>query len=123
MKQDATILFVCEHGAAKSILAATYFNKLAAERQLQVRAIARGTHPDPELSPATIAGLDADGLTPLDSRPTLLSPDDLQNIQAIITFCDLPPEFRSGVVVEEWSDVPPISADYSGARDQILSHL
>jgi protein-tyrosine-phosphatase len=123
MKQDAIILFVCEHGAAKSILAATYFNKLAIEKRLPIRAMARGTHPDPELSPATIAGLDADGLTPVDSRPTLLSLDDLQNTQAIIAFCDLPLEYLSGVAVEEWLDVPPVSADYACARDVILSHL
>jgi hypothetical protein len=29
-----TIVFVCEHGAAKSLIATAYFNKLAAERRL-----------------------------------------------------------------------------------------
>ena len=31
-------VFVCEHGAAKSVIATAYFNKLAAERHLPVRA-------------------------------------------------------------------------------------
>jgi hypothetical protein len=34
----ANVVFVCEHGAAKSVVASEYFNKLAAERG---RAIAR----------------------------------------------------------------------------------
>lgn len=31
------IVFVCEHGAAKSVIAAAYFNKLAAERARALR--------------------------------------------------------------------------------------
>ena len=41
-----TVLFVCEHGAAKSVIAAAYFNQLASEKNLDVRAIERGTNPD-----------------------------------------------------------------------------
>ena len=69
MKQNPTIVFVCEHGAAKSIIAAAYFNKLAEEKNSDVRAIARGTHPDPELSSIAITGLRDDGLTPTESGP------------------------------------------------------
>jgi hypothetical protein len=29
---SSTIVFVCEHGAAKSLVATAYFNKIAAER-------------------------------------------------------------------------------------------
>jgi hypothetical protein len=39
---EAAIVFVCEHGAAKSVIAATLFNKLAAEHGLRERAIYRG---------------------------------------------------------------------------------
>ena len=39
------IIFVCEHGAGKSVIAAAYFNKLAAERGLPDRAIYRGANP------------------------------------------------------------------------------
>jgi len=40
-------VFICEHGAAKSVIAAAYFNKLAAERHLNFHAIARGLTPQP----------------------------------------------------------------------------
>ena len=39
------VVFVCEHGAAKSVVATAYFNKLAAERNLPFRATFRGTVP------------------------------------------------------------------------------
>ena len=31
-QQEQTVLFVCEHGAAKSVIAAAQFNKLAKEK-------------------------------------------------------------------------------------------
>src|SRR3954466_12315897 len=36
---EPTVVFVCEHGAAKSVIATTYFNKIAAERGLKARAL------------------------------------------------------------------------------------
>src|SRR5690349_13383908 len=61
-EQTPVVIFVCEHGAAKSVLSAALFNKLATERRLNLRAIARGTNPDPEISPKVARGLQADGL-------------------------------------------------------------
>ena len=43
---NPSIVFVCEHGAAKSVIAAAYFNKIAAEhglRERRSRATSRGT--------------------------------------------------------------------------------
>jgi hypothetical protein len=37
------VLFVCLHGAAKSVIATAYFNKLARDRGLSYRATFRGT--------------------------------------------------------------------------------
>src|SRR5215468_10992232 len=48
------VVFICEHGAAKSVIASEYFNKLAAERGLAVRAIARGAVPQADLSVSTV---------------------------------------------------------------------
>lgn len=117
------IIFVCEHGAAKSIIAAAYFNKLAGEINSDTRAIARGTHPDQELSPKTITGLYADGLTPTESIPQKLTLADIESAQRIITFCDLPEEYQNKVVIEKWGDVPPVSESYEKARDTILEKL
>ncbi len=55
-----TILFVCEHGAAKSVVAAAYFNRLAEEKGLNYKTVFRGTKPDSLLSAGTIKGLKMD---------------------------------------------------------------
>ena len=123
MQPTPTIVFVCEHGAAKSIIAAAYYNKLAQERKLETRAIARGTNPDPELSPKTITGLRTDGLTPTESIPQKLSVADIESTQIIVTFCELPEEYQNKVQTEKWEDVPPVSENYEKARDAILEKL
>lgn len=46
-----TVLFVCEHGSAKSVVAAAHFNRLAEQRGLPFHAISRGTAPDEEMAP------------------------------------------------------------------------
>jgi hypothetical protein len=68
-----SIVFVCEHGAAKSVIATAYFNKLAEERGLPYRATFRGTSPQDELSTRAIAGESVREL-----RPRLPMPMDLQ---------------------------------------------
>lgn len=123
MNQNPTIIFVCEHGAAKSVIAAAYFNKLAEESNSEVRAIARGTHPDSELSPIAISGLRDNGLTPTESAPQKLSLADIETAQRIITFCELPAEFQQNVRVERWNGVPPVSEDYQKARDAIIERI
>ena len=123
MNQNPTIVFVCEHGAAKSIIAAAYFNKLAQEANLDVRAIARGTHPDSELSPKAITGLLDDGLTTTESVPQKLSLADVESAQRIISFCELPADYQSKVSVEQWDSVPPVSEDYQKARAEIVERI
>ncbi len=118
-----TVLFVCEHGAAKSIIAAAHFNKLASEKNLDIRAIARGTNPDAELSSNTVAGLQADGLTPTESIPQKLSLADVESTQRVVAFCELPEEYRSKTVIEQWDGVPPVSEDYEKARDAIVERI
>jgi arsenate reductase len=123
MFQTPVIIFVCEHGAAKSIIAAAYFNRLAREENLSLRAIARGTHPDAELSPKAVAGLQEDGLTSTESIPAKLTREDIEYAQQIISFCDLPEEYRQKSAVEQWPDIPPVSEDYERSRDAIVEHL
>src|SRR6266550_8232169 len=81
-----TIVFVCEHGAAKSVIAAAYFNKLAAERHLNFHAIARGTKPQADISRAVTKGLRADGVAFEKERPRLLTDADAAGAVRIVAF-------------------------------------
>lgn len=123
MLQQPVIIFVCEHGAAKSIVAAAYFNQLAKDASLNWRAMARGTNPDTRLLEEAVRGLAKDGLISTEPTPQLLSIDDVQWAQRMISFCELPAEYGTVTVIEQWNDVPPISQDYNKARDVILEHL
>ena len=123
MHQNPVIIFVCEHGAAKSIIAAAYFNKLATEAGLELKAIARGTSPDNELSPNAIAGLREDSLTPTESIPQKLSPADVESAQRIVSFCELPEAYQKITIMEQWESIPPVSENYATARDAIIQHL
>jgi protein-tyrosine-phosphatase len=123
MTQPRIIVFVCEHGAAKSVIAAAYFNNLAGERGLEFRAIARGTDPDHELSAQAVAGLRADGLTPAESLPQKLSMEDVDSAQRVVSFCRLPEEYQKKAIIEQWERIPPVSENYEEARDAILERL
>ena len=123
MAQDPVIIFVCEHGAAKSVIAAAYFNKFAAERSFELQAVARGTNPDNELSPNAIAGLRKAGLTPTESIPQKLSLADVKSAERIVSFCELPEEFQKETIIEQWDSIPPVSENYEKARDAILEPL
>ena len=123
MNPKSTIVFVCEHGAAKSVLAAAYFEKLAGELGLDLRAVARGTNPDTEVSPQTISGLTEDGLAPAERKPQKLTESDMQSARRVLAFCDLPVQFQQSFPVEYWKDVPSVSENYGQARDIIVEHI
>jgi arsenate reductase (thioredoxin) len=116
------ILFVCEHGAARSVIASAYFNKLAKEKNLNYQAVFRGTSPDSILSPATITGLTKDGFNTTIWKPLLVSQADLNAASQVVTFdCNLP--FESSKPVAKWDGVPSITKDYDAARNEILKHV
>ena len=123
MPPETVIVFVCEHGAAKSIIAAAYFNHLASQKSVAAHAIARGSNPDSELSPKSIAGLRDDGLLPIESAPQKLTLADIESAGRIVSFCDLPQEYESKTPVEQWNDIPPVSENYEKARNAILVHI
>ena len=118
----ATVLFVCEHGSAKSVVAAAHFNRLAAARGLPFRAISRGTVPDAEMAPAAVEGLLGDGLKPDDPAPKKLEQTDLDAAVRVVTFCALPPGLQGRSPLEQW-EVPPVSTEYGASRDAMLMRI
>ncbi len=115
------ILFICEHGSAKSVVAAAHFNDLAAESGLPVRAISRGTDPDDAIHPAALRGLALDGLGAA-SAPVRLSDADLDAAQRVVSFSDLPPEYNGRVRPDIWT-VPAVSENYESSRDAIVTRV
>jgi len=79
MVTQRKVLFVCLHGSAKSLIAAEYFNRLAAARGLGVRATSAGTEPDAEIPPRVAQGLRADGIDVEGRRPRRPTPAVSEN--------------------------------------------
>lgn len=118
------ILFVCEHGAARSTIAAAYFDKMAAERGLKYKAQFRGTDPDATLTPGTAKGLTADGFDVMGWKPLKVSPADVTGAAQVVTFdCTLPFESRLDKSIYQWNGIPPISSSYPIARDEIKKRV
>ena len=118
------VLFVCPHGAAKSVIAAAYFQRLAAQRGVRVSASAAGTDPDPEISPRVAAALLADGMDVRGQRPRRVTAEELATAWRVVSLgCDPTELAAPGPVVERWDDVPSANADLASAREAILARL
>jgi len=114
-----SILFVCEHGAARSAIAAAYFNKIAKEKGVNYEAHFKGTDPQDSLTVATRRGLVRDGFNIAKMKPTLISESDInQSAQVIVFDCKLPTNINPKNLIL-WDGIPPISDSYDIARDQI----
>ena len=119
-----TVLFMCPHGAAKSVLASAYFERLAKERGLNVRVESAGTDPDPTVSPAVAAHLKRQGYPAPKSNPREVTPEDLESADVVISMgCDLSglPEPRGKLVM--WDEVPPLSEDFARADEAIRKRV
>jgi protein-tyrosine-phosphatase len=117
----ARVLFVCLHGAAKSVVAAAHFRRLAAERGLRLDAVAAGTEPDPELAAGAVKGLAGDGLPAAPARPRPVTLYDLECAARVVSFgCDVAP--AKGQRVDQW-EVPAVSDGYAAARDRIVANV
>src|SRR3982074_1807361 len=96
-----TVLFMCPRGGAKSLIAASYFNRMAAEKHLQFTAVAVATE-DPYASvPVPIAEfLENDGFHARAFKPRPVSPADLRSASKVISVgCDLTRVDTRGAVV------------------------
>jgi protein-tyrosine-phosphatase len=116
------VLFVCQHGAAKSVVAAAHFRRAAAARGLAADAVAAGTEPDPVLAPAAVKGLAADGLSATPAKPRPVTLHDLRMATRVVSFgCDVAP--AAGKRVDRWDDVPAVSEGYEAARGRIVTSV
>jgi arsenate reductase (thioredoxin) len=118
------VAFVCLHGAAKSVLAAACFERLAEARGVRARALAAGTEPDPEIAPAVLRALLAEGIDLRGQQPRRITREDLAGAAAVVSFGpDLSALVAPGRAVVRWDDVPSLSEDFEAGRAAILARL
>jgi arsenate reductase (thioredoxin) len=119
-----TVLFMCPHGAAKSVLASAYFERLAKERGLNVRVESAGTDPDLAVSPTVAAHLKRQGYAVPETTPRRVTSKAFESADVVISIgCDLSglPEPRGKLI--RWDEVPPLSEDFARADEAIRKRV
>jgi protein-tyrosine-phosphatase len=119
-----TILFLCPHSAAKSVLAAAYCQQLMDELELDFQAAFAGTEPDEMISPAVAELLQTEGLDITGQTPRLVTREELAAAFYVVSLgCPLDNLLPPGTTLERWDDVPPPSQNLMAARDTIRGHV
>jgi arsenate reductase (thioredoxin) len=112
------ILFLCPHGAMKSIMAAAYAQKFALEAGIDLTVTHAGTEPD-EIIPQTVVDLLAvDGIDVRTWHPNLVNNTDLERANRVISLgCEIPK-----IQLETWA-VPSPSENLVASSDAIKTRV
>jgi arsenate reductase len=125
--RNTPVLFICEHGNVKSLMAASYFNQMANKRGLPFHAVARGTHPNSTtVPPGVVDTLRAEGVDVSSFHPSMLSNSDLSTSARVIAIgVELTPDSRqlAQTSVEEWNDIPPATLSYAATQQALKAHV
>jgi protein-tyrosine-phosphatase len=119
------IVFVCEHGSVKSVMAAHWFNRLAAERNAPFRATSRGVSPDEAIPRAVADNLAKDGFDVAGYIPKRLEKADIAGAAQVVAIgidSALLAEVQDARV-SRWNDIPPASTDYAASRDAMRARM
>lgn len=120
METTRSILFVCPHGAAKSVIAAAYFRREATLRGMHVDAASGGTEPDAFVPPTVVEALRAEGIDVAGYRPRHVTREELAAADRVVSLgCDLDGLITPGMAIERWDDLPLVSEDVDVARAAI----
>ena len=123
LARNHTVVFVCEHGSAKSIVAAAHFNRLAEQQNLPHRAIARGLSPDAAIPSQIQEGLAADGLEVTSWKPERFDSEEVAGANRLIALGCRLPGARQARTVTEWKDLPPLVPNYGAGRAAIVERV
>jgi protein-tyrosine-phosphatase len=115
-----TILFMCPHNAAKSVIAAAYFQREM--KDLDFRVSSAGTDPSDSVSPAVATMLNLEGFDIHFPQPRLVTPQELQDAYLVVSMGCTSEELKVSHV-EYWNDIPMASLDLKGASAAIKQHV
>ena len=119
-----TILFLCPHAVAKSVMASALCARGAAAACIDLRTDAAGTEPEAVVRPNVAALMASEGIDVSAHRPRKVTAADLAGAWRVISLgCDVSAIAPAGVAIEYWNDVPAPSEDLAGARRIIGDHV
>ena len=116
-------VFVCSHGAAKSVIAAEYFQRMSAQAGEDVCAVAYGVDPDTEIPAPVVERLCAEGFDVAGRLPAPVDPSSLADADVIVLIgCEVT-DVPTNATVVRWEGVPAVSDGYEQARTEIVQRL
>jgi arsenate reductase len=120
-----TILFLCPHGGAKSVIASSYFNRLAEEHSLPCASIAAAAEEPYDAVPPPVADfLEQEGFDVRAYTPRHVQPEDVQSAAKVVSIdCNLTNVDVDAAALERWDDVPMASADLDASVAAIRRHV
>jgi arsenate reductase (thioredoxin) len=122
-RAPARVVFVCEHGSVKSLVASLCFNRRAQERGLPYRAVARGVTPSTVPTPVR-EGLRGDGFEVSDFVPQLFQASDADHAALVVSFDQEITKMVDGRTrYLKWDDLPGVLADYPRGRNAIVRQI
>jgi protein-tyrosine-phosphatase len=123
-REPAQVVFVCEHGSVKSLIAMEYFNRGAQERGLAYRAVARGTAPEPIVPEPVREGLSAVGFDVSHFLPRRFDASDVEEASLVVSFDQDIAKIVGGKARHlAWDNLPGVLTDYARGRDEIVRHV
>jgi len=125
---QTTIVFVCEHGSAKSLVAAELFNRLAQQRGIPVRALSRAVSVqtvDANVPAALAKNMSGDGFQVDGFQPQPLSISEAKSAtRVVIVNYDSEVAAAAGATtIEHWNIGPAVTLEYQKARDEIAARI
>jgi len=120
-----TVVFVCDHGNVKSLLAASLFEQEAAARHLPVRAVARGVTPEAGVPPEAAGAFASDGFTVTNFQPRRASEAELRTARRVVAInLEVGTVTRpDGRPIDDWSGIPAVSENYPVAREALRARV
>lgn len=117
------VVFVCEHGNVKSLIAQEWFNRRAKERGLAVRAVSRGRTPEATVPVPIAEALRRDGFDVGAFAPQAPTSTEMRQAARVIGIGLDQKALATDVAVETWDGVPPASEDYAASRDALRARI
>jgi arsenate reductase (thioredoxin) len=119
------VLFLCQYGGAKSVMAAAYFNRLAEQSGLvAIATAAAAEEPYPAVPPAVVEFLHGEGIEVGTFEPRRVDDHDLRDASRIVSIdCDLGSCGLANAGAERWDDVPKVSEDLPRSASAIRRHV
>jgi protein-tyrosine-phosphatase len=119
------VVFVCEHGSVKSVIASEWFNRMAAEKQIPIRAVSLGVDPDENIPKPIYENLKKDGFELSGFKPKRFEESEITDAMMVVAIGIDEKSLinRKDLKIVNWSDIPPASTNYDASRNAIREHI